>query len=44
MLNFDMNDLMSAVELMGSGMLGIFAVMAVIALIVYGLTRIGSKK
>ena len=44
MLNFDMNDLMSAVELMGSGMLGIFAVMAAIALIVYGLTRIGSKK
>lgn len=44
MLHFDMNDLMSAVELMGSGMLGIFAVMSAIALIVYGLTRIGGKK
>ena len=44
MFNFDMNDLMSALELMGQGMLGIFAVMAVISLIVYGFTKIGSKK
>ena len=36
-------DLNSAFQLMGQGMLGIFVVMAVIALIVYGITR-SSKK
>ena len=44
MLNFNMDDLMAALQLMGQGMLGIFAVMAVISLIVYGFTKIGSGK
>ena len=37
-------DLGSSFKLMGQGMLGIFVVMAVIALIVYLLTKIPSKK
>ncbi len=36
-------DLNSAFQLMGQGMLGIFVVMAAIALIVYGITK-SSKK
>lgn len=35
---------MQALEMMGSGMVGIFVVMIVIALAVYGLTKIGSGK
>lgn len=37
-------DLGSAFKLMGQGMLGIFVVMAAIALIVYMLTKIPTKK
>ncbi len=40
----NMVDLASSIKLMGQGMLGIFIVMAAIALIVYLLTKIPSKK
>lgn len=40
----DIADLGSAFKLMGQGMLGIFVVMAAIALIVYLLTKIPAKK
>ena len=33
-----------ALEMMGQGMLGIFVVMAAISLIVYLITKIGTKK
>lgn len=36
-------DLMSAVKLMGQGMLAIFAVMALIAVIVYLFTKLSKK-
>ena len=36
-------DLMSAIKLMGQGMLGIFIVMAAIALIVYLFTKFSKK-
>lgn len=39
-MNFNYTDLMSSLRLMGQGMLGIFLVMAVIALIVYLITKI----
>ena len=39
-MSFDYTDLMSSLRLMGQGMLGIFLVMAVIALIVYLITKI----
>lgn len=32
-----------ALGMMGKGMLGIFVVMSLIALVVYGLTRLGSR-
>lgn len=38
-----MPNVMEALEMMGKGMLGIFVVMALIALVVYGLTRLGSR-
>ena len=40
----DINDLGSALTLMGQGMLGIFVVMAVISLVVFLITKIPSKK
>ena len=40
----DVLDLGSSFKLMGQGMLGIFIVMAVIAFIVYLLTKIPAKK
>ena len=39
-MSFHYADLMSSLRLMGQGMLGIFLVMAVIALIVYLITKI----
>ena len=39
-MNFNYTDLMASLRLMGQGMLGIFLVMAVIALIVYLITKI----
>ena len=39
-MNFDYTDLMSSLRLMGQGMLGIFLVMAAIALIVYLITKV----
>ncbi len=40
----NIQDLGSAFKLMGQGMLGIFVVMAVIALIVYLLTKVPANK
>lgn len=39
----DQTDLMSAVQLMGQGMLAIFLVMAAIAVIVYLFTRFSKR-
>lgn len=39
-MSFNYVDLMSSLRLMGQGMLGIFLVMAAIALIVYLITKI----
>ena len=39
-----METVMEALGIMGKGMLGIFVVIVVIALLVYGLTKITSKK
>ena len=39
-MNFNYTDLMSSLRLMGQGMLGIFLVMAAIALIVYLITKV----
>ena len=45
MLNFNMDDLMAALQLMGQGLLGIFAVMAVISLfVIRELTRRWKKE
>jgi|GEM_PF-2417252 len=38
------NDLGSALTLMGQGMVGIFVVMAIISLVVFLITKIPSKK
>lgn len=38
------NSWMEALEMMGSGMVGIFVVMAVIALAVFVLTKIGTDR
>lgn len=38
-----MENVMEALGMMGKGMLGIFVVMGLIALVVYGLTRLGSR-
>lgn len=38
-MNINYVDLNSSFQIMGQGMLGIFVVMAVIALIVYGFTK-----
>ena len=40
----NMETVMEALGIMGKGMLGIFVVIVVIALLVYGLTKITSKK
>ena len=40
----NMTDLSNAFRLMGVGMLGIFIVMAVISLIVFISTKVGTKK
>ncbi len=42
-MNIDMYNLMSALKLMWQGMLGIFVVMAAIAIIVFILTKIKRK-
>lgn len=42
-MNIDMYNLMSALKLMWQGMLGIFVVMAAIAIIVFILTKIKKK-
>ena len=42
-MNVDMNNLASALRLMWQGMLGIFVVMAAIAVIVFILTKIKRK-
>ena len=39
-----MANFMEALGIMGKGMLGIFVVISVIALLVYGLTKVTSKK
>ena len=39
-----MENITHALEMMGQGMLGIFVVIIVIALLVYGLTKVTSKK
>ena len=39
-----MENITHALEMMGQGMLGIFVVIIIIALLVYGLTKITSKK
>ena len=39
-MNFNYADLMASLRLMGQGMLGIFLVMAAIALIVYLITKV----
>lgn len=41
---FNMTDLMSSLQLMWQGMLGIFIVMAAIALIVWLVTKFAKKK
>jgi len=38
-----MQNVTEALGMMGKGMLGIFVVMALIALVVYGLTRLGNR-
>lgn len=38
-----MKNVETAVQMMGKGMLGIFVVIALIAIIVYALTKIGEK-
>lgn len=38
-----MPNVMEALGMMGKGMLGIFVVMALIALVVYGLTRLSNR-
>ncbi len=43
-MNIDMQALMAALNLMWQGMLGIFVVMAVISIVVWLFTKIGSKK
>ena len=40
----NMETVMEALGIMGKGMLGIFVVIIIIALLVYGLTKITSKK
>lgn len=42
-MNIDMYNLMSALKLMWQGMLGIFVVMAAIAIIVFILTKVKKK-
>lgn len=42
-MNINMDNLMSALKLMWQGMLGIFVVMAAIAIIVFILTKIKRK-
>ena len=42
-MNIDMYNLMSALKLMWQGMIGIFVVMAAIAIIVFNLTKIKRK-
>lgn len=42
-MNIDMYNLMSALKLMWQGMIGIFVVMAAIAIIVFILTKIKRK-
>lgn len=37
-------NVMKALGIMGKGMLGIFVVMVLIALIVYGMTRLGNRE
>ncbi len=37
------NDVNAAFAIMGKGMLGIFVVIGLLALIVYGLTKVGSS-
>ncbi len=39
-----MTNMMEALGIMGKGMLGIFVVIVIIALLVYGLTKISSQK
>ena len=39
-----MENITHALEMMGQGMLGIFVVIIIIALLVYGLTKVTSKK
>ena len=43
-MNYNYDDLMSSLLLMGQGMLAIFIVMAAIALIVFFITKFGKKK
>lgn len=43
-ISFSINNLMSALPIMGKGMLGIFAVTAVIILVVTVLNAVTSKK
>lgn len=43
-MNINMDNLFASLNLMWQGMLGIFAVMAVIAVIVYLFTKIQKKK
>lgn len=43
MFEFDKNDLYDSLTLMWQGMLGIFIVMAIIALIVYILTKVAKN-
>ncbi len=37
-------NLMDALGIMGKGMLGIFVVMVIIALLVYGMSRLGNRQ
>ena len=43
-MNINMDVVMEALSIMGKGMLGIFVVIVIIALLVYALTKITSRK
>ena len=43
-MNINMDVVMEALSIMGNGMLGIFVVIVIIALLVYALTKITSRK
>ena len=40
----DMENIVAALEMMGQGMLGIFVVLGIIALLVWGMGKLESKK